>query len=77
VPGPRLRPPNDQLLQKWRSAVPTAFEFTMKAWQVVTHEASSPTYRRLRDLIDGRPSAYIRFNNLPRVGDADRFIDML
>jgi uncharacterized protein YecE (DUF72 family) len=24
------------------------FEFTMKAWQLITHEPSSPTYRRLR-----------------------------
>jgi uncharacterized protein YecE (DUF72 family) len=41
-------PPTEQLLRKWRSAVPTGFEFTMKAWQVVTHEANSPTYRRLK-----------------------------
>lgn len=41
-------PPTDQLLRKWRATVPGGFEFTMKAWQVVTHQASSPTYRRLR-----------------------------
>ena len=41
-------PPSDQLLAKWRSTSPASFEFTMKAWQVVTHEASSPTYRRLK-----------------------------
>jgi uncharacterized protein YecE (DUF72 family) len=28
--------------------VPAGFEFTIKAWQVVTHESSSPTYRRLK-----------------------------
>jgi uncharacterized protein YecE (DUF72 family) len=44
-------PPNDQLLRKWRTSVPEGFEFTMKAWQVVTHEASSPTYRRLKQPI--------------------------
>jgi len=27
------------------------FEFTMKAWQLITHEPSSPTYRRLRKVI--------------------------
>ena len=27
------------------------FEFTMKAWQLITHEPSSPTYRRLRKAI--------------------------
>ena len=41
-------PPSDQLLMRWRSSVPPSFEFTIKAWQVVTHEANSPTYRRLK-----------------------------
>ncbi|GAA5116211.1 DUF72 domain-containing protein [Alloalcanivorax gelatiniphagus] len=41
-------PPSDALLARWRAQVPAGFEFTMKAWQVVTHESSSPTYRRLR-----------------------------
>lgn len=44
-------PPGDALLQKWRRSVPPDFEFTMKAWQLVTHEASSPTYRRLKQPI--------------------------
>ena len=41
-------PPDDTLLRRWRMSVPPDFEFTMKAWQLVTHEASSPTYRRLK-----------------------------
>lgn len=41
-------PPADALLRSWRRGVPPDFEFTMKAWQVVTHPASSPTYRRLK-----------------------------
>jgi len=41
-------PPTDVLLEKWRSTVPSSFEFTMKAWQVVTHEGTSPTYRRMK-----------------------------
>jgi len=41
-------PPSDGTLRRWRSAAPAAFEFTIKAWQLVTHESSSPTYRRLR-----------------------------
>ncbi|WP_337287724.1 DUF72 domain-containing protein [Candidatus Methylomirabilis sp.] len=32
---------------RWRAGAPTGFEFTMKAWQLITHEPSSPTYRRL------------------------------
>jgi uncharacterized protein YecE (DUF72 family) len=30
---------------------PADFGFTMKAWQLITHEPSSPTYRRLRRAI--------------------------
>jgi uncharacterized protein YecE (DUF72 family) len=41
-------PPSDAVLTRWRTQVPAGFEFTMKAWQVVTHESSSPTYRRLK-----------------------------
>ena len=41
-------PPSDELLRKWRWTVPQGFEFTMKAWQLVTHEGSSPTYKRIR-----------------------------
>lgn len=29
------------------------FEFTLKAWQLITHEPSSPTYRRLRKAVPG------------------------
>lgn len=41
-------PPDDALLARWRASVPADFEFTMKAWQLVTHESASPTYRRLK-----------------------------
>jgi len=41
-------PPPDPVLARWRATVPAGFEFTLKAWQVVTHESSSPTYRRLK-----------------------------
>ena len=42
-------PPPDEVLGRWRASAPTGFEFTMKAWQLVTHESGSPTYRRLKD----------------------------
>lgn len=41
-------PPRDATLRRWRRQAPPGFEFTLKAWQLITHEASSPTYRRLR-----------------------------
>lgn len=41
------QPPQIATLEKWRAAVPADFEFTLKAWQLITHEATSPTYKRL------------------------------
>ena len=41
-------PPPIATLAKWRRHAPVDFEFTMKAWQVITHRGESPTYRRLR-----------------------------
>ena len=41
-------PPADAVLTRWRAAAPQGFEFTIKAWQLVTHESGSPTYRRLK-----------------------------
>lgn len=40
-------PPPVETLSQWRAAAPDGFEFTLKAWQLITHETSSPTYRRL------------------------------
>ena len=41
-------PPSDAVLRRWRTSAPAGFEFTIKAWQLVTHEPSSPTMRRLK-----------------------------
>lgn len=42
------QPPQIKTLEKWRALMPEDFEFTIKAWQLITHEAKSPTYRRLK-----------------------------
>lgn len=42
------QPPADALMSRWSSAMPEGFEFTIKAWQLITHESKSPTYRRLK-----------------------------
>jgi uncharacterized protein YecE (DUF72 family) len=61
-------PPADALLARWRREVPTRFEFTMKAWQLVTHESGSPTYRRLRHpLPDGHRGQVGAFRSTPPV----------
>ena len=41
-------PPSIATLKRWRSEMPSSFEFTLKAWQLITHESSSPTYRRIK-----------------------------
>jgi len=42
------QPPQAKTLERWREETPRGFEFTLKAWQLITHEARSPTYRRLK-----------------------------
>ena len=40
--------PTLALASKWLNVAPPPFRFCMKAWQLITHQTSSPTYRRLR-----------------------------
>lgn len=42
------QPPRVATLARWREEAPASFAFAVKAWQLVTHAPSSPTYRRLR-----------------------------
>ena len=45
------QPPLIKTLEAWRQEVPPDFEFTLKAWQLITHESKSPTYKRLRRIL--------------------------
>jgi len=40
------RVPRIDTVRKWRRMAPPDFEFTMKAWQLITHTPKSPTYRK-------------------------------
>jgi len=40
--------PKLDLVKRWREDVPLNFEFTLKAVQIITHPATSPTYRKAR-----------------------------
>jgi uncharacterized protein YecE (DUF72 family) len=42
------QPPQIKTLERWREEVPANFEFTLKAWQLITHDARSSTRRRLK-----------------------------
>jgi uncharacterized protein YecE (DUF72 family) len=45
-------PPAASVAAKWRKLAPAEFKFCIKAWQLITHTPSSPTYRRLRSPVD-------------------------
>ena len=47
------QPPNLKTLERWRTLMPPEFEFVLKAWQLITHPAVSPTYRRLKRQLSG------------------------
>jgi len=42
------QPPSDKWFRNIRREAPESFEFTIKAWQVLTHPHTSPTWRRMR-----------------------------
>jgi len=42
------KPPQVKTLEGWRKETPEGFEFTLKAWQFITHEGNSPTFKRLK-----------------------------
>ncbi|AIY89486.1 DUF72 domain-containing protein [Geoglobus acetivorans] len=46
------RPPKPETAERWRELAGEGFEFTVKAFQVITHPPSSPTYRKARLKMD-------------------------
>jgi uncharacterized protein YecE (DUF72 family) len=48
------QPPRITTLERWREEAPPDFEFVLKAWQLITHDAKSPTYRRLKRQLSER-----------------------
>ncbi|MFQ5895034.1 MAG: DUF72 domain-containing protein, partial [Nitrospinota bacterium] len=56
---------------RWREAAPPSFEFALKAWQLITHPPSSPTYRRLRKPVpEEKRERYGFFRPTPEVEEA-------
>lgn len=57
------QPPRLTTLERWSRQMPPGFEFTVKAWQLITHDAKSPTYRRLKHKLsetDKKEAGYFR-----------------
>ncbi|OYT41092.1 MAG: hypothetical protein B6U89_00220 [Desulfurococcales archaeon ex4484_58] len=50
--------PKRELVEKLRSEAPSDFEFTVKAWQVITHPSSSPTWKKMRSKPGGNLENY-------------------
>lgn len=61
------KPPQTATAQRWRVQAPPGFEFTLKAWQLITHEPSSPTYRKARLRLDAPAQSYGSFRPTPQV----------
>ncbi|MDI6591524.1 MAG: DUF72 domain-containing protein [Patescibacteria group bacterium] len=58
-----------ETVEKWRKEAPKDFEFVIKAWMVITHEISSPTYKRLKKKF-GNPKNYGFFKSTKEVFEA-------
>jgi uncharacterized protein YecE (DUF72 family) len=64
------QPPKVATAEGWRARAGEDFVFTVKAWQLITHPASSPTYRRLTEDLSAQALAEagdFRCNGLTRM----------
>lgn len=63
--------PRLETVRRWREEAPPDFEFSIKAWQLITHPPKSPTYRRLKGQIpEGEGEYYGFFKRYPQVIEA-------
>ncbi len=67
------RLPLERTVEKWRNEAPEDFEFTVKAWQVITHSPKSPTWRKAGIKLE-KPEAYGSLKPTPENIDAWRKI---
>jgi uncharacterized protein YecE (DUF72 family) len=51
-------PRNVNTFRRWRDEAPPDFEFTIKAWQGVTHSVKSPTWKRYKGDLIGNKEKY-------------------
>ncbi len=62
-------PPRAETAARWRERAGPGFHFALKAWQAITHEPSSPTYRRMRTAVS--PSAWGRMGSFRPTREVD------
>ena len=51
-------PPSSERLKSWRNEAPKGFEFTVKAWMLLTHGYNKRLWRRLKRSVPGSPERY-------------------
>lgn len=62
------QPPALEVARRWKTLAPPQFQFCMKAWQLITHTCTSPTYRRLKEGIgEGEREFYGSFRPTEQV----------
>lgn len=64
------QPPDIRTARRWRARAPNGFGFAVKAWQLITHAPTSPTYRKLREPLSIRDLARcgdLRLNPVTRM----------
>lgn len=62
-------PEKIETVKKWKREVPKDFIFCLKAWQIITHPISSPTYKKLKKKF-GNPKNYGFFKQTKEVFEA-------
>ncbi len=71
--------PRIEIIKRWREEAGPQFEFTVKAWQILTHPPSSPTWRRMRTRIE--PSLRDKYGFLKPTKENfeawDKFIEVI
>ncbi|MEM2583024.1 MAG: DUF72 domain-containing protein [Candidatus Thermoplasmatota archaeon] len=55
--------PDIETARKWRKEKPAHFEYTMKAWQLITHLPSSPTYQKAKLKLEGKNYGFFKPSN--------------
>jgi uncharacterized protein YecE (DUF72 family) len=56
------------------TVTPEATYYRLHGTTGARHVHTDEELRRLRDLVTDRSNPYVMFNNLPRIGDAERFL---
>jgi uncharacterized protein YecE (DUF72 family) len=65
-----LYPPRAKALSRLQRLTPEGFVFVVRAWQLITHEPTSPGYKQLPKPLTGGPGAYGHFRDSNQVLDA-------